>query len=177
MIKWLGSLFERLVAIAGAVALSQAPLFMTQYMHQMAGHVAELQHQVTSVNQVAMQGGKSLESFILKFVTNPDPDFHAQGLLMQQMVHRWHKLSEGLYSLQHAAIWEKPFIFLKHFDSGVMHDTSRTFEPGVPLTLEGALYACVGLVLATCLFKLIRLGLVALFRIKKREPELPQKIS
>ena len=181
MIKWLGTLFERLFGIAGAVALSQAPLFVTQYTHQMAGRVAELNAHVASMRQVALQGGKTLEVFILKFVTNPDPDFHAQGVLMQAMVQRWHTLSEGLYSLQHASLWERPFIFLKHLDSGVAHDTLRAFEPGLPLTLEGGLYACAGLLLATGLFRLLRAALYSLSLsqertagwMKKREYKLP----
>ncbi len=167
MIKWLGNMCERLIGIAGAVILSQAPLFMLQYTHEMAGHVGELQSQVSSMAQVASQGGKNLDAFILKFLASQDPDFRAQGLLMQAMVQRWHQLSEGLTALQHAALWERPLVFLKVFDSKVAHDTYRSFEPGLPLTLEGGLYALAGLLMATGLFRLLRFGLRSLFSRQK----------
>lgn len=163
MLKWFGTIFERLFGIAGALLLSQFPLFMQQYTHELSGHVAELHRQVGAMREVAHQGGKSLEAFILKFVANADPDIHAQGQLMQQMLHRWHQLSDGLTALQHAALWERPFLFLKSLDNGVVHDTWRSFEPGLPLTIEGACYAFAGLLIGTALFKLIRSLIGAMF--------------
>ncbi len=162
MLKWFGNLLERLCGIAGALIFSQAPIFMQQYTHELAGHVAELHRQVSAMRQVAVQSGKSLELFIQKFVTSLDPDFRAQGELMEKMVHRWHQLSDGLTSLQHAALWERPYLFIHSLDSGVAHDTYRAFEPGLPLTLEGSLYAFAGLLLGTALFRLIRASLRAL---------------
>src|SRR5689334_6399572 len=106
MLKWFGTLFERLIGIAGALLLSQMPLFMLQYTHELSGHVAELQTQVTSISRVATQGGKNLDSFVEKFIRSADPDFHAQGMLMKGMVQRWHQLSDGLTALQQAAVWE-----------------------------------------------------------------------
>lgn len=163
MFKWFGTILERLCGIAGALLLSQFPLFMQQYTHQLSGHVAELHRQVGAMREVALQGGKSLDAFILKFVANADPDIRAQGHLMQQMVHRWHQLSDGLASLLHAALWERPYLFFKYLDKGVVHDTWRTFEPGLPLTIEGACYAFAGLLVGTVLFKLIRSFMSALF--------------
>ncbi|MCE5317861.1 MAG: DUF2937 family protein, partial [Parachlamydia sp.] len=137
--------------------------FMQHYTHELSGHVAELNRQVGAMRDVALQGGKSLEAFIQKFVDSADPDFRAQGQLMHQMLHRWHQLSDGLTSLHHAALWERPYLFFKYLDSGVLHDTWRTFAPGIPLTIEGACYAFAGLLIGTALFKLIRSLMRALF--------------
>src|SRR5262249_34981594 len=82
--------------------------------------------------------------------------FHAQGELMQNMIQRWHLLSEGLTSLQKSIFWERPLIFFQYFDREVAVDTYRGFEPSVPLTLEGGLYALVGLLLGMGLFRLFR---------------------
>lgn len=163
MLKFVGTILERLFGIAGALILSQFPLFMKQYTHELSGHVAELNRQVSAMREVAHQGAKSLDAFILKFVANADPDIRAQGHLMQQMVHRWHQLSESLASLQHAALWERPYLFFQYLDKGVAHDTWRTFEPGLPMTIEGVCYAFAGLLAGTVLFKLLRSLMRALF--------------
>jgi hypothetical protein len=170
MIRWLGTLFERLIGLLGALVLSQAPLFMLQYTHEMLGHVAELHRQVSSMSQVAMQGGKTLDAFIQKFLLSEDADFRAQGILMQGMVKRWHSLSEGVAALQHAAFWERPFVFFKHLDSGIVQDTYNSFEPGLPLTLEGGVYALAGLLLAIGLFRLLSGCLRGIF-VRKRPVE------
>lgn len=164
MIAWFGSLFERLVGIVGAVLFSQLPLFMLQYTHQMVGHVAELQRHVSAITQVAAQGGKTLDALIQKFLLSADADFRAQGMLMQGMIQRWHQLSEGLVALQHAEFWQRPFVFLKYVDSDVVRDTYRAFEPGIPMTVEGTLYAIVGLLVGMALCK----GVRALFARKER---------
>lgn len=164
MLTWMANLLDRFFGIAGAVALSQAPLFMQQYVHQMAGHVAELHRQVTAMQQVAVQTGKTLDSFILKFVASSDPDFQAQGKLMQAMFARWQSLSDGLSSLQHAALWERPVLFLRYMDASVAQDTWYSFSPGLPFTFEGLLYAAVGVLIGTCLFRLLRVALSTLRR-------------
>lgn len=165
---WFGHFIERLVGIGGALIFSQFPLFILQYTHQMAGHVAELQKQLAAMTRVAMQGGKTLESFIQKFVQSQDVDFHAQGLLMQEMVERFSKLKSGLSTLQQSQIWERPFYFLKNWDGGVIQDTLRSYEPGFTLNMEGIIYALVGFLVAMGLVRLLRAGLVKLFRREKQ---------
>lgn len=163
--KWFTTVLERLLGLIGALLFSQAPLFMLQYRHQMAGHVAELKRHVESMTQVAQQGGKSLQQFIQKFLTSTDADFRAQGQLMEGMVQRWQQLTEGLTRMQEASFWEQPYVFLKYFDRGVVADTYLTFQLGVPFTVEGACYALLGLLIGMGLFRLGR----GLFSFRKEE--------
>src|ERR1700675_1311335 len=108
--KWIAGIFDKLLALIGALVLSQAPVFMQAYIHQLSGHVAELQWQMDSMQRVAAQSGKTLDQFVQKFLASTDLDFALQGQVMQGIIERWHNYSDGLLALQHATVWTRPFV-------------------------------------------------------------------
>lgn len=145
MFKWIGGLLDRVCAVAGALVFSQAPLFIQQYKQQLSGHVSELQLQVEVMRQTAMQSGKTLEQFIKKFIDNSDPDFSRQGEIMKTMVDRWHQLSDGFTALNSASILTKPFAFMTHFNLSIAKEAAHSYTLGIPLNLEGLVYAIAGI--------------------------------
>lgn len=156
MLRFTISMIDRLCAVAGAFFFSQIPLFMNYYTHQLIGHVAELQWQVSTMRHSASLVGKSLDQYVQKFRTHNDPDFSLQGNMMQQVLDRWNHFSEGLQSLQHATIWEKPFFFVKILDWNIAKSTFAAYEPGVPTSLEGGIYTLAGLLFGFSIFWTIR---------------------
>lgn len=156
MFKWLVTLLDRLFAVAGALVFSQAPLFIHQYSLQLAGHQAELNLQINTMRQAALQTGKSLDQYIQKFISSTDHDFQLQGEIMQAMVVRWNHLSETLSSLQDSSLFHRPFIFLQHFDTEIVKSTANNFHLGIPLNPEGACYAVIGVIFGFLTFFIIR---------------------
>lgn len=142
---WLLKLLDRVLAVLGALLFSQAPLFMYSYMQQLQGRVAELQGQKEALTRVAAQTGKTLDQYIFKFLSSSDPDFSAQGQLMQQFLERLKTLTLGLHNLQNATLWEKPLVFMQSFYWDITQSTWAHYEIGIPLSLEGGMYAFVGL--------------------------------
>lgn len=171
MFRFAFSMIDRLCAVAGAFLFSQIPLFMNYYTHQLIGHVAELQWQVSTMRHSASLVGKSLDQYVQKFRTHIDPDFSMQGGIMQQVIDRWNHFSEGLQGLQHASVWEKPFFFLKTLDWNITKNTFAAYQPGIPTSLEGGIYALVGLLCGYFLFWSIRkLGRVCIRTFSPQRP-------
>lgn len=152
MFKWVGGLIDRVFAVCGALTFSQIPLFMQQYQHHLAGHVAELQTQVQGMKNTAALTGKSLQQYVVKFLSSEDLDFKNQGELMNHMINRYHGLVESYQALRDAPVYSKPVLFIKYFDWGIGRSTWSSFDIGFSFTLEGAVYAFIGLLLGYFIF-------------------------
>ena len=170
MMKFIGNVFDKILALIGALVLSQGPVFMLAYTHVLSGHVAELKWQMDAMQKVAAQSGKSLDQFVQKFVMSQDTDFHLQGQLMQGIIERWNNFSDSLIALQQATVWSRPFQFIRHFDWNIARSTYGSYEIGLTLNLEGIVYALVGFLLGLCVALLLRhiFGLI-FYRTKKSE--------
>lgn len=170
MLKWLAGILDRVFAVIGALLFLQAPMFMMQYVHNLAGHVAELQLQMELMRKTAASTGKTLEQYVSKFMSNSDPDFSKQGEIMQGMIDRWENLSSGLHSLMSSNVFARPFVFMYHFDYSVAKDTYSHFQFGLTFSLEGIVYSMIGLVIGYFIFRL--LALIASLFVPKKEPSL-----
>lgn len=153
--NWLIGLFDRIFAVIGALVCAQAPMFIQQYSQQLSGRVAELKLQVDSIASAAVQGRKSVPQYIQRFIDSGDQDFMLQGELMQRMTLRYGHLSEALQDLSTTSIWAKPFVFIRDFSWDIAQSTFVDFQPGIPFTLEGLVYALIGIGIGYGLFAVI----------------------
>lgn len=142
--KWFTGLLDRVFAVASALCFAQIPIFMQQYQQLLYGHIAELKVQVDAMQKVAAATGKSLPEYISRFTSSGDPDFIGQGQLMNGMVERTFSLTEASHSLSSATVLEKPFVFFNHMSWDIVSSTFSSFQAGIPFSLEGFIYAFVG---------------------------------
>jgi hypothetical protein len=152
MRSWLYDLCAKGSAVLLALVAMQMPMFIQQYVHQLQGHLSELRLQVAEMERVAAQSGKSLPEYIGKFLESGDLDFAAQGSLMHEMMGRAELLQQHSNALMEASIWSKPLLFATHFDLSIARDTFSHFQLGVPLSIEGACYGVVGVLISSLLF-------------------------
>ena len=136
---------DRLLVVVGALIFSQAPQFFSQYMHRLAGHAEELKIHTAAISQAALNNGKELPEYLMKFSSHQDPDISLHGQMMQGMLDRFTELSQSLTAMQSATPLSRPFVFLKHFNFDIVKATAVNFQPGIQLTAEGALYAVAGM--------------------------------
>jgi len=141
---WLAGLFDRILAAVCALIFAQLPLFMQQYQYQLLGHVAELKIHVNAITNAAHTNGKTLTQYIQRFLENADVDFSKQGELMLNMHNRLETLSQSSLALQQASPLEKPIIFFQTLNLDIASSAIEHFQPGIPLTIEGAIYAFLG---------------------------------
>lgn len=156
MIQWIGKMIDRIFAVAGAIAFAQFPQFFLQYLHQLSGHAAELQIQLEQLKQSVKLSNSSITELIAKFHLSLDPDIVRLGDFMQMIVDRSERFTTALSSLQNASIFTKPFLFIRYFDSSIGRDTFKHFQLGFSFTLEGIVYAFVGMVFGYYVFYSLR---------------------
>lgn len=151
-------MFEKLIALLGALVCLQFPQFYLQYMHELKGHILELKHQVSLFEQAARISGKSLTEWITKFIYNEDPDIALQGKLLQDMVERLNSFQYAANSLETSSFIEKPFQFLRLADSSIIYDTWQTFHWGIEFSMDSLGYAGMGLILGYIFSKILYLA-------------------
>ena len=79
-------ILDRVFSIIGAVAFSQVPEFIQQYIQRLGGHVDEAQHQVELIREAAQSSGHTLRTYIEIFITQADPGIAHQGQLIQRTI-------------------------------------------------------------------------------------------
>lgn len=156
------TLLDRIFSALGALALSQIPQLISQYYDVLTGALSEATRNVEVFRSKAAEVGLDLTSFINEHLKSNSPVFQKSGEGMQLALDRYDAYQAAHTALADASVWERPFIFFRYFDSTLF--AALEFRPGLPLTVEGAVYALVGIVLGLGLYHLIRTLPVRLLR-------------
>ena len=146
---------DRIVCLLGAVSFAQAPEFFQQYFQRLGGHLDEARRTLAQFELAARASGKPFERFVSDTLVNPDPGLAKLGQTMHDTAERVANLQAAHQALGDANAWSRPWAFFRHLDSSIAHATLEVFKPAVPTTLEGALYAALGLAVAFTLWYLI----------------------
>lgn len=138
-------LLDRALCVGGAVIFSQAPEFMQQYLQRLGGHLDEARRQLEQFKKVAAQSGISLEQFIAQTNANPDVAVAKLGGVMSEAGVRVEHLETAQVAIAGASPLGRPFAFLRHVDAEIANATWSFYKPAVPTTVEGLLYALLGM--------------------------------
>lgn len=155
MFRWISGIIDRLLVVAGALIFSQAPQYFSQYMHRLAGHAEELRIHIKSIQLAASKNGMELPEYLHKFTSHQDPAISMHGSMMEGMFSRYAELSRASLALQESTPFTRPFVFLEHLNFDIAKATFMSFQPGVLLTVEGAVYALVGMGVGYSVFSIL----------------------
>lgn len=171
-------ILDRILCVAGAVLFSQAPEFMQQYLQRLGGHLAEARRHLAEFQDVARQTGQTLDHLIATSKANADAAIARLGDVMDAAGTRVAELSAAESAIREASPFTRPFQFFQHVDPRIANDTWAIFKPAVPTTLEGVLYAGVGLVVLLALYHgLIRQPIANVYqRRKAKQAALPAPV-
>jgi len=148
------TLLDRILCVCGAVAFSQLPEFMQQYLQRLEGHLDEARLQVERFKEAAAKAGMTLDQMVAGAGQNPDPAMSRLGGVIRSSVARVDELAAADAALRHASMWSRPFAFLAHADWGIARATLSIYRPAVPTTAEGLLYAALGMILVLASYHL-----------------------
>lgn len=140
-------LMDRLFSVIGALTAAQFPQFVQQYLQRLAGHAAEAQRLLTRYEQAAQDAGMALEPYIRRFQNDPDAVVAEHGQIMMEVSQRAAYLQEAVEALQNSHAFNRPFVFLNYLDREIAYQALLIFQPGVPTTPEGLIYALTGIAL------------------------------
>jgi hypothetical protein len=160
-------ILDRIFSVTGAVAFSQIPEFIQQYIQRLGGHVDEAQHQVELIRETAQSSGHTLKTYIEIFITHVDPDIAHQGQLIQRTIERARELAEALQVIKDASVLTRPFVFLAKIKYPIARATLGDFQPAVPITLENLIYAFIGLFLGLAFYQFVLKLPIRLIKRKK----------
>ena len=147
-------LLDRALCVIGTVLFSQIPEFMQQYLQRLGGHLDEARRQLEQFHQAAAQSGLTLERLINQTATNPDPAVAKLGGVMTESIMRVDTLTAAQAALQQASLWSRPFVFVQHIDTSIARSTWAIFQPAVPTTIEGLVYALLGMLTLLAVYHL-----------------------
>lgn len=147
------SLLDRVLCVLGAAGLSQAPEFFQQYLQRLGGHLDEAKLILAGFAEVAQRSGMTLQGYVDMLRAQPSTAVAETGTKIAEIQARIATLENAERALREANMWERPFVFLRHADWDIAARTWEVFKPAVPVTLEGAVYAGTGMVLALLLYQ------------------------
>jgi hypothetical protein len=155
--NWVGNILERAALILAVLFFLQGPQFITLYTERLGGHVREAKYQVEQAEVAALRADLTLDGLIEKFQGSQDAAIMAQGDYLQKLQVRSRMLEQNLHELMQSSKISRPFIFLKSFYKEIAQDVLQTFQPGLPLTLEGAMWGVFGALFGAFFFFCMKL--------------------
>lgn len=168
------TLIDRALCVVGAVLFSQAPEFMQQYLQRLGGHLDEARRQLAHFQDTAAQAGLTLDQLIQRTLVNSDSAVAQLGGVMRDTAARADTLAAAQDALQHATLLTRPFVFLRHLDVSIARGTWSIYQPAVPTTVEGLLYALAGMISLLVVYHfLLKLPLTRLLAPKLAPAPLP----
>jgi hypothetical protein len=139
------AIVDRVLCVIGAVAFSQAPEFMQQYLQRLGGRLDEARLIVAEYEDAARQAGKTLPGYIAHAKASADHVLAPLGGVMENAVARMNDYAAALLAIRDASLFGRPFAFLARVDAQIAKKTWLAYKPAVPTTVEGLVYALAGI--------------------------------
>ena len=143
------------VALATAVFASQLPEFAQQYRQRLGGAIDELNRVLADFDADATRLNLTREQGIARMKINSDDLVRSQGQRVQEYSARVARLEQQLKDFASAGSLVRIGVLLREFDPDVARRAVSTFEPGVPVTGEGAIATLFGGVAGWLLARLL----------------------
>ncbi len=171
------TLIDRLLCVFGAVLFCQLPEFIQQYLQRLGGRLDEARRQLAQFTDVAAQSKLTLADFITRTSHNADESVARLAGVMSDTVTRVDSLASADLAIRNASLWEKSFVFFAHLDPSIARATLSIYKPAVPTTVEGLIYAVLGMLVILGLYHgLIRYPLVTAAKARKNPPPAPAAV-
>ena len=145
-------LLDRGLCLVGAVLFSQIPEFIQQYLQRLGGHLDEARRQLAQLQETATQSGLSLEQLTARTASSPDRAVAQLGSVLRRVAERVQELATAEAAIRNASLWSRPFVFGRYVDPSIARSTWAVFKPAVPTTVEGLLYALLGMLFMLALY-------------------------
>lgn len=131
-------------ALAGGVLASQAPEATQQYRQRLNGAVAELGQVVADFDADAARNGLERSQALVAYERAQAPFLRQRGHSMRRTINRLADLTNRSRQLAQTPALLRPLAVLRNPDGNVFSGTLRDFEPAVPVTAHGLVWAALG---------------------------------
>ncbi|MHA6689697.1 DUF2937 family protein [Devosia sp. A449] len=142
---------RRIIAGVGglglAMALSQFPEYAQQYTQRLGGAVDELRVITEDFDRAAVAGGLDRIAALQRYEASNDGFLAGRGSSMAATFQRYDTLSATLARIEGANPVERFQLLPAYLDSDIGRRTLESYQPAIPVTMEGILYAGGGFIL------------------------------
>lgn len=152
----IGRFIVGLAAFFGALVSSQFPEFSAQYRQRLGGALEELRVIVSEFDASATRSGLSRDDALARFGETGEPFLQEQGSSTGTTIRRFEHLASQRERLETASPVMRPVVVLSGPDRRVLEGAWQDYEPAVPVTPSGFVWAALGFFLAGGLVSLIR---------------------
>lgn len=131
--------------VALGVALSQFPEYAQQYTQRLGGAVDELRIVTEKFDRDARDAGLDRQQALTRYEASSDTFLAGRGNSEQSNFARYEQLSATLARIQNANAVERFQMLPAYLDTDIGARTLENYQPAMPVTVEGILYAGAGL--------------------------------
>ena len=130
-----------------AVTLSQFPEYAQQYTQRLGGAVDELRVITEDFDRAAAVGGLDRSQALQRYGAANDGFLADRGTAMRTTFTRYEQLTATLNRIENADPVTRLQSLPAYLDSDIGRRTLENYQPAVPATVEGVLYAGAGFIL------------------------------
>lgn len=149
---------KRLIAMVGGVAMgltaSQFPEFSQQYEQRLGGAVEELRHVAEDFDASAADAGLTRQQALETYDDTQNNFLAQRGEDVTATLDRYERLETQLQALENANIVTRVTDFALYYDNDIGASALEAYNPAVPVTSEGFIYAGGGVLIGYILFAL-----------------------
>lgn len=140
--------------VSGAMALSQFPEFSQQYTQRLGGAVDELSGFVADFDADAAEVGLAREA-ALQQLAQGSALGAARADTMRATIHRYERLRDAQLALESAGPVQRILHARQFNDAEIAKEAWADFQPALPFTVEGLVFAGVGGVLGAAILRVL----------------------
>ncbi len=134
-------LIDRLLLIGAVIAGGLIPGFIAQYRQRLGGRLDQARLDLAPWQKLAEQYHHGdLQQLIGYHLASPDPTFHAEGSVIQGLLHSVQELQAAAAAL-HTSLLGQVAYLTAHADAGLMRATYADWVPTFALNGEGIAFA------------------------------------
>lgn len=141
----IGRIVNGIAAALGAVVFAQFPAFYQQYLQRLGGRLDQAKLDVDRIMEDAATLGRTLEAYVQELLASGTDAARLAAKREMERMENADELAKAYEALSQAGPLERPLAFAQHLDRDLLQETARVFEPAVPVTPEGFVYAGVGI--------------------------------
>ena len=156
MLRSLGRLIVGVAAAAGAFLASQLPEFSQQYRQRLGGALDEMRQIVEQFDADANRNALTREEAIERYQAAGEPFLRDQGQTAAAAFERYEALSVQNARLESAPPLMRPVVVLRSPDPRLLRGAWQAYEPALPTTPAGLVWAALGFFMLGGLVSLLR---------------------
>jgi hypothetical protein len=134
------------LALMTGMVLSQVPEFAQQYRQRLGGAIDTLAQIITHFDEDAARSGYDRQGALALMTRNSERLVRDQAGRMRETIERYGRLVEQQQALSNAGPFARIVIFFAELDRPLAENAMRDFEPALPTTLEGVVFAAGGFI-------------------------------